>query len=101
MISFKEGVDCTNISDKTFVAILTAHRIMARLGVNELVVTSLRDGEHMAGSKHYEGEAFDLRIWAFNDIQARDYTAQLSVDLGDGYDVILHKTHIHVEYDPK
>ena len=101
MITFKQGVDCTKISDKTFVAILTAHRIMERMGVSVLVVTSLRDGEHMAGSKHYDGDAFDLRIWALNKLQAADYTAQLSVDLGDDYDVILHETHIHVEYDPK
>lgn len=100
MISFKQGVDCTNISTKVFEGILVAHDVYADANVNEIVITSLCDGEHMVGSKHYSGEAFDLRIWAFSEIQVVAVVADLVCALGDDYDVVQHSSHIHIEYDP-
>lgn len=54
---------------------------------------------HMKGSKHYTGDAIDIRkidmknpniIWR-----------RLKEILGTNYDVINEKTHIHIEYDKK
>jgi hypothetical protein len=66
-----------------------------------LVITSAADGTHMDGSKHYSGEALDLRIWHLPDPAAA--AEELQRRLGDDYDVVYgpnHSTHIHVEYDP-
>lgn len=65
----------------------------------ELIITSMMDGEHSDMSLHYTGLAVDLRIW---DIQ----NPHLCVDkmqkaLGDNYDVVLEDTHIHMEFDPE
>jgi hypothetical protein len=67
-------------------------------------ITSANDSEHMEGSLHYENRAFDIRIK--NIIGARNHEARLwaermQVALGDDYDVLLEKDHIHVEYDPQ
>ena len=67
----------------------------------ELVITSARDGIHSAGSLHYYGLAVDLRIWGFSINTKHQIVKDLQDILGDGYDVILHESHIHVEYDPK
>jgi hypothetical protein len=67
----------------------------------ECVVTSGRDGTHMAGSKHYGGDAIDLRTRHVKDNNTIAMIAQeLQIVLGDDYDVVVEGTHIHVEYDP-
>ena len=64
-----------------------------------MTVTSARDGKHMKGSKHYTGEAIDIRT---RDMVDEIGTAQvIKRYLGKDYDVIFEKDHIHIEYDPK
>ena len=70
-------------------------------------ITSICDGNHMAGSKHYEGKAFDFRTWIDNagnqlpQLDKQHLKKALQDELGDDYDVVIESTHIHVEYDPK
>lgn len=65
-----------------------------------LVVTSARDGEHISGSKHYTGNAIDLRIAGLMRQDLDEILRCLRRDLPAGFDVVLEKDHIHVEYDP-
>lgn len=67
----------------------------------EVVVTSARDGIHSVGSLHYYGFAVDLRTYYFADHIKPQVAQELRKALGPKYQVILEKTHIHVEYDPK
>lgn len=67
----------------------------------ELVVTSGTDGAHSAGSLHYYGLALDFRTRYFDDITRRKVGKELIEALGNHYDVVIHSSHIHVEYDPK
>ena len=65
----------------------------------ELVVTSGTEGEHSAGSLHYYGYALDFRTNYFNYEETESvYNSLLNALQDKGYDVILHPTHIHVEY---
>lgn len=60
-----------------------------------LYITAVRDGNHMPGSFHYIGMAFDFR-------KAEGITIEMiRKALGKNYDVVEHSTHFHVEYDPK
>ena len=62
---------------------------------HDLFITSIRDGNHMAGSLHYDGLAFDM---------SDDPTFQLQEirnALGIGFDIVSEIDHIHCEYDPK
>jgi hypothetical protein len=63
-------------------------------------ITSAREGNHSENSLHYTGEAIDLRIWYLTPRQRRIYVDDLKWVLGDDFDVVLEKNHIHVEYDP-
>jgi hypothetical protein len=57
-------------------------------------ITSGTEGLHMPGSRHYSGNAIDIRTLDFTK-------NELSLLLGREYDVVQEKDHIHIEYDRK
>lgn len=61
---------------------------------SDMFITAIRDGNHMAGSLHYNGNAFDFR-------KGKAKLNQVASAAGQGFDVIEHDTHFHVEWDPK
>lgn len=77
-----------------------ADKIWRKYG-QELVVTSARDGIHSAGSLHYYGRAVDLRTRYFSEGTLNEVVEELRSVLGEDYDVIVHSTHAHIEFDPK
>lgn len=94
----KEGVKLDGIQTsitKTFHII----EFFLRSHGQEMWITSALDGKHKEGSKHYTGEAIDLRIWDL--INKQDCVTLIQEALGNDYDVVLEPSHIHVEYDPK
>lgn len=85
-----------------------ANEISLRLAGITGVVTSIFDGKHKKGSKHYSGEAFDFRINHYrkngklDTVLINRIVAALKKELGKDFDVVLHKgSHIHIEFDPK
>lgn len=71
-------------------------------------VTSGLDGEHMGGSLHAHGLAVDLRTWRnkygqqMGQETKSEMVAMLRMSLADvspRYQVVVRKSHIHVEYD--
>lgn len=88
-------------------------------GFGPFVVTSAKDGQHMVGSKHEQGEAIDIRTRdRFSEHEGKHNPIMLSFrnELKEtlrphGVDVILHPDddppgkgvtpHLHLEYDPK
>jgi hypothetical protein len=57
-------------------------------------ITAKRDGNHMAGSLHYRGDAFDIR-------KGKMSKSDIINCVGPGFDIVEHETHFHIEYDPK
>ena len=64
------------------------------------VITAGRDGDHRANSKHYTGEAIDLRTSNLKQKQIDIIENALQTAIGSSYDVLCEDNHIHVEYDP-
>ena len=95
-----DSVNVWGLNREINAAVKVAYFIWHRHG-QELMVTSARDGSHMPGSKHYCGDAVDLRTSYFGNEQTLAVWRELSDALGKDYDVVLHPTHIHVEWDPK
>lgn len=97
----KKGVIAEGVQAQTWYAIGVAEVVYRDLNT-QLVVTSLKEGEHKEGSLHYLGLACDLRT---RDLSRPGRQAALSrlVALLDpqGYDVIEEASHFHIEYDPK
>ncbi len=94
----KPGVRVIGIKPELLLAIMVAER---EFSPDELVITSVTDGTHMRGSKHYTGMAFDARIRDVVESRAREIARSIGKQLGGDYDVILEESHLHVEYDPK
>lgn len=68
----------------------------------DLVVTSARDSIHSAGSLHYYGYAVDVRAsvdWGYDAFEIQTMANALRGALGEGYQVVIHSSHIHIEYD--
>jgi len=71
-----------------------------------LTLTSGNDGEHMAGSKHYTGDAFDARTKHLAPGDKPEIVVEIRRRLGRDYDVLHElegdpREHLHVEWDPK
>lgn len=92
-MKIKPGVQLRTMSSQILLAILEADRILE----GSLVVTSVSDGKHSAGSLHYVGLACDLRLPPESAI----FVEELREALGAEYDVVIEGDHVHVEYQPK
>lgn len=63
-----------------------------------MIITSLKDREHSAGSKHYVGKAFDLRIkHSKNPFQLVDLFKDIESKIEGKGKIIDEKTHWHIE----
>ncbi len=87
-------------TDQITVAMQEADRLHREMTGVEMVITAIFDGTHMDGSKHYEGNAFDMRRWHVG-LRVKEFIARLKTALGPDYDVVNEPSHIHIEYDPK
>ena len=65
------------------------------------VVTYTTNGRHMKLSRHYSGNAIDLRTRDMTLRQVNKAQKMLRKNLGPQYDIVIERTHIHLEYDPK
>ena len=71
-----------------------------------IVITAGIDGKHMVGSKHYDGDALDIRTKNFPSRAAKlAFAEALRRELGPAYQVIFEAAgtpneHLHVEFDP-
>lgn len=97
-LSIKPGVIFTDIHSAIITVLPKIDEIYAKFH-QIAVITSARDGVHMKGSKHYTGEALDLRSYYFNGFERQEIHFELRNALGADYDVVLEKDHIHVEFD--
>ena len=102
-VLYKAGV-CGDPHPMVQKAIGAVHRILPE--TYDLVVTSLRDGEHRAGSFHEIGRAVDLRmrcVSATHDavyVLTRDPVKAACATVSPYLQVIDEGDHIHIEYDP-
>lgn len=75
------------------------------LRLPDMLITSGNDGKHMTGSKHYTGDALDIRSKHLDDTQLASLIIGVRRRLGNLYQVIVEQRgdpneHVHIEYDP-
>lgn len=100
MIRLKAGVSIAALRPQMLVVLQVADAVYAKHGV-DCVVTSGDEGTHSRGSRHYSGDAVDLRTRTLGAGDRSQVRFELAEALGDAFDVVLEGTHIHVEYQPK
>ena len=99
-MKIKVGASIRGLDIRMRPALILADQIWKKYG-KELVITSGLDGTHSAGSFHYYGRAIDCRTRYFNKLTREIVYMELKDQLPDDFDVVLHGSHIHIEYDPK
>jgi hypothetical protein len=101
--------DCVHVNGAHFypetVRIVNAARATAPpLTDGAVWVTSANDSTHGVGSLHYKNRAFDIRtknIDGDEKVKAQEWVARMKLALGNDYDIIFERDHIHCEFDPK
>jgi hypothetical protein len=111
MIYLKPGVVTDGLSFQMGVAIGAAVALKRELFRKDMTITSGHDSTHNPGSKHYKGEAIDIRSVDLTPEQVHVYFDALNSALDPlGFDVVLEGAgatavttapHIHIEWDPK
>lgn len=105
MLTTKPGVRFGVITPALLYMLTTLERLSRTLfGLPDegLVITAGSDGTHMAGSKHYTGEAVDLRSKTLNSTVKSGFIAILRAELGPQFTVLLEgegtpNEHLHVQ----
>lgn len=97
-MKLKPGVNLLGVQWQLFEASIKIEPIFNSAGA-ELVITSGVDGKHMIESLHYKGLALDFRTRDLKDPQ--DILKAVKAMLGQEFDVVLEKDHLHVEFQPK
>lgn len=72
----------------------------------DMLITAGTDGVHMKESKHYSGDALDIRTKHLSSSARANLLMEIRRRLGGDYDVVLESLgrrneHAHIEYDPK
>ena len=95
----------TTVMPKNLVIMAACANVAEAMGI-EVVVTSGKDSKHMMGSKHYAGNALDIRSKNFKSYEDKLlYLDAVMERLGEKYQGILEfvdtpNEHFHIEYDP-
>lgn len=67
-----------------------------------LVITSLNDAHHSYTSLHYSGNAVDIRTYNLPvGLDPHQVAGKIDDALGQDFDVLFEKDHIHIEYQPR
>lgn len=99
-LSFKPGVMISiTVQPEILRAIDVVSKVYASFAT-PCVVTSLCEGKHSSGSKHYQGLAADFRTRNVKPDRLDELVKTVRYLLGKDYDVVLESTHLHVEFDP-
>ena len=94
------GAKVNGIQPEMVLAFLIASSLYDNYVV-KCVMTEATGGKHSEGSLHYVGLAIDLRTRDMTEKMAEVIVKKVKEALGDQYDVVLEKDHIHIEFQPK
>lgn len=99
-MKLKPGVTLRGVLPEMILGLIIVDSVMWRQFNVDPVITSITDGKHKSGSMHYLGRGADMRIWGIED-KLESVVPALKYALGENYDVVQEKDHIHLEYDPE
>jgi hypothetical protein len=105
--SVKPGVDLSDVHPELVRAWPVIMDTYAAFGIDNVTLTSGRDGEHMQGSFHYltPMRANDFRTWADDhgtqlrwSVKER-LAEELQRELGPRFTVVPERTHMHIQFE--
>ena len=99
-MKLKRGVNVTGIQPEMLIGLIVAMAVYAGLEY-DFIITSITDGKHSKSSRHYIGGAIDIRTRHLSKEVAQIARDRIAKALPNDFDVVLEKSHLHIEYDPR
>ena len=100
-LSLKSGVTMFGIRPEMVLASTIVASVYAEFNNSQCVITSITDGKHGDHTHHHKGFAIDFRTRHIPTAQHNLLLIRVQTALGDEFQAILEKDHLHVEFDPK
>ena len=100
MKKLKAGVSLVGLKAPMVIADSIVTDVYSRYGY-DTIITSGTEGLHGPQSLHYVGYALDYRTRHLEKDADSMIADAIRLALTKEFDVILHDTHIHVEFQPK
>ena len=100
MIKLKDDtINPRGLSTEALLGIIITERVLAEFD-SDLTIASLNDGKHSKTSRHYSGDAWDVRTWGIKG-KEEIVCQRLREALGKHYFVLFEGDHIHISYKPQ
>ena len=98
----KEGVSIDGCRAEILIAAISIIAPLYKRYGHQLVITSGTEKvkHSVKRSKHYCGDALDLRHYYFSDKAKHQIVEELKLKLGSNFVILLERTHIHIHYAP-
>ncbi len=96
----KKGITLQGVRPELILGLCVISNIFKIFG-NDMIITSLLDGQHSKNSLHYTGCAADLRTSHLGKETIEGIIDEMKDDLTNDFDVVLESDHIHIEYQPR
>ena len=95
----------TAVRPKNLIIAAACANAAEEMGIT-VIITSGNDSKHMRGSKHYDGNALDIRSKNLDENIKPVFLKNVLRRLGSSYEGFLendgmHNEHYHFEFDPK
>lgn len=105
MKTIKDGASTFGLSGAILIAWEIADEVYGELGIKFCTLTSGTDGTHGKSSRHYIGDAIDLRTREFpnggnNSPFIDEAVLIIQKRLGNQYQVIRESNHLHLQFRP-
>lgn len=97
MMQLKKNVNPKGITPEALLGVMIAKQCYEDRGYT-FTITSISEGTHKRLSRHYQGDAFDIRTRTLPEYEDEKLARILAQYLGKHYAVILEPDHIHVHY---
>lgn len=96
-----DTVEMAALQPAMYWALRVAEDVYQRHGVEDMVITSARDGHHSLTSLHEAGAAVDLRTNNAPEGKRQPIADAIKHRLGLDFDVLFEGDHIHIELQPR
>ena len=98
----KDGVSIDGCRAEILIAAISIIAPLYKRYGHTLVITSGTEKvkHSVKRSRHYSGDALDLRHRFFTDKAKHQILEELSLKLGDNFVILLERTHFHVHFAP-
>lgn len=101
MLSVKKGVKIAGMSPEILLGIMIVNGVYEEFGYQCTITEIMPTVKHVRASKHITGDGVDIRKSNIPFSKRKGVYLTCKAKLGENYDFVNHKSHNHLEFNPK